>query len=352
MIGRDDFPLVHGAQNLPGVSVDAYSTELRENGEFVGDLASKGALTSIIEEARKRQRRLGDDPLGDLETGAIDKKTLDKILAEGPADAAGLVHGAVEDFAQRLAAVVSRFLALKGWQGTERIVIGGGLRRSRVGQLAIGRSAILLREDGIKIELAPIRHDPDDAGLLGALHLAPSWMVSGHDAILAVDIGGTNIRAGIVSTGGRKRPDPSKAGIVCLKKWSHADADASRTEAVDRLIAMLNGLVKHADNKKLSLAPLIGVGCPGIIRSNGTIEHGGQNLPGRWESPRFCLPARLKEGVDRIGEQEPFVLMHNDAVVQGLSERPWMEDVEHWGVLTLGTGLGNARFTNMRSDKD
>jgi hypothetical protein len=23
-----------------------------------------------------------------------------------------------------------------------------------------------------------------------------------------------------------------------------------------------------------------------------------------------------------------------------------MGDVEHWGVLTLGTGLGNARFTN------
>jgi len=25
---------------------------------------------------------------------------------------------------------------------------------------------------------------------------------------------------------------------------------------------------------------------------------------------------------------------------------PNMTDVEHWGVLTIGTGLGNARFTN------
>jgi hypothetical protein len=24
---------------------------------------------------------------------------------------------------------------------------------------------------------------------------------------------------------------------------------------------------------------------------------------------------------------------------------PWMGDVAHWGVLTIGTGLGNARFT-------
>jgi hypothetical protein len=40
------------------------------------------------------------------------------------------------------------------------------------------------------------------------------------------------------------------------------------------------------------------------------------------------------------------VIMHNDAVVQGLSEVPFMHDVERWGVLTIGTGLGNAHFTN------
>jgi hypothetical protein len=39
------------------------------------------------------------------------------------------------------------------------------------------------------------------------------------------------------------------------------------------------------------------------------------------------------------------ILLHNDAVVQGLSETPFMRDVARWGVLTIGTGLGNARFT-------
>jgi hypothetical protein len=29
---------------------------------------------------------------------------------------------------------------------------------------------------------------------------------------------------------------------------------------------------------------------------------------------------------------------------------PFMQDVERWGVLTIGTGLGNARFTNRRKD--
>jgi predicted NBD/HSP70 family sugar kinase len=45
------------------------------------------------------------------------------------------------------------------------------------------------------------------------------------------------------------------------------------------------------------------------------------------------------------------VAMHNDAVVQGLSEMPFMQDVEHWAVLTIGTGLGNASFRNRGKPK-
>jgi hypothetical protein len=29
-----------------------------------------------------------------------------------------------------------------------------------------------------------------------------------------------------------------------------------------------------------------------------------------------------------------------------------MTDVERWGVLTIGTGLGNARFTNRVDERD
>jgi hypothetical protein len=42
--------------------------------------------------------------------------------------------------------------------------------------------------------------------------------------------------------------------------------------------------------------------------------------------------------------------MHNDAVVQGLSEIPYMRENDSWGVFTIGTGLGNARFTNRKSN--
>ena len=86
------------------------------------------------------------------------------------------IHGAIEDFAQELALITRRFLKTKGWRDTERIVIGGGFRASRVGELAIGRAAVMLKADGIELDIAPIRNEPDEAGLLGAPQLAPAWM--------------------------------------------------------------------------------------------------------------------------------------------------------------------------------
>jgi ROK family protein len=341
--------LVHGARDLPKVTVDTYNEELREGGGFLGDRANKGAFAEILDNWRERLRRLDDDPFGDTPTEEISKKKLDKILAEGDPEPAGLVQGAIEEFASELGTVLRGFLKLKSWRQTERIVVGGGLRNSRVGELAIGRAAVLLKTDGVDIDLAPIRNHPDEAGLIGAVHLVPSWIMSGHDAILAVDIGGTNMRAGIVTTDLKKHPDLSKASVAHIEHWRHADDKPKREEAVERLIDMLRGLVKRAGKEKLTLAPFIGVGCPGLLRDDGTIERGGQNLPGNWESKRFSIAARIKEDIPRIGDHETTVLMHNDAVMQGLSELPFMTDVTRWAVVTIGTGLGNARFTNKKA---
>jgi len=343
--------LVHGASDLPSVIVDTYNEELRDDGGFLGDRANKGAFAEILDNCRERLRRLDDDPFGNTPTEEISKKKLDKILAEGDPETAGLIQGAIEEFATQLATVLRRFLKLRNWRETERVLVGGGLRNSRVGELAIGRAAVLLKSEGTDIDLTPIRHHPDEAGLIGAVHLVPSWIMSGHDAILAVDIGGTNIRAGIVATELKKHPDLSKASVAHAEHWRHADDKPTRDEAVERLIELLRGLAKRAGKEKLTLAPFIGVGCPGLLREDGAIERGGQNLPGNWESKRFSIARQIREGIPRIGDHETTVLMHNDAVMQGLSELPFMQEVTHWGVITIGTGLGNARFTNKKAKK-
>ena len=53
-----------------------------------------------------------------------------------------VVHSAIEEFAQELAYVTRRFLKTKAWAKTERIVVGGGFRDSRLGELAIARTGI------------------------------------------------------------------------------------------------------------------------------------------------------------------------------------------------------------------
>lgn len=340
--------ITHGASRLTEVDIDAYNAEISDKEGFVGDRASGRAFRAILEAAREQIRKLDEDPIGDMASEEISKKQLDRLLVEGDAEAAGLVLGTIEEFAKEFAEVIRQFLRLKEWKNTERIVVGGGLRASRIGELAIGRTSVLLKAMGHEIELVPIRHDPDEAGLLGGIHLAPSWMFSGHDGILAVDIGGANIRVGIVQLNARKSGDLSKSKVVESELWRHADDGADREGAVEQLVTMLKTMVKRANKGKVKLAPFIGIGCPGRIREDGSIEKGSQNLPGDWEHKSFNLPALLRAAVPEIDGHEMTALMHNDAVVQGLSEVPFMGDVAHWGVMTIGTGLGNARFTNRK----
>jgi len=339
----------HGALRLPSVEIDSYNVESRDDEGFVGDRASKRAFREILENWRKPLRKVGDDPFGDKPTEEISKKKLDALLTEGEPEAAGVLQGAMEDFAQELALVIRRFLKLKGWRDTERVVIGGGFRASRVGEMVIGRAGVILKADNIDIDLIPIRNEPHAAGLLGAAHLAPSWMFRGVDSILAVDIGGTNIRVGIVELNLKRAADLSKAKVWKFDVWEHADEELTREEAVDRLVGMIKKFITRAEREGLQLAPFIGIGCPGRIEEDGSIDRGAHNLPGNWASSRFHLPRALHEAIPRIGDHDSAVLMHNDAVVQGLSEVPFMQDVERWGVLTIGTGLGNARFTNRKA---
>ena len=341
--------LLHGATQLPSVVVGSYNVELRDQDGFIGDRASFRAFRAMLEEWREKLRQVGaDDPLGAEASSDISKKKLDKLLLEGDPEAAGVVQATIEEFADELASVVRRFVRLKGWKDAERIAVGGGLRASRIGEVAIGRAAVILKAAGIDTDLVPIRHHPDQAGLVGAAHLAPSWMFKGHDSLLAVDIGGTNIRAGVVVLNLKKAPDLSRAEVWKLALWRHRDEEPkpTREAALARLIQMLQELIGKAEAAEFKLAPFLGVGCPGKIEGDGAIAKGGQNLPGNWESSRFNLPRSLIDAIPRIGKHETMVVMHNDAVIQGLSQVPFMQDVMDWGVLTIGTGLGNACFTN------
>ncbi|PLU63643.1 glucokinase, partial [Sinorhizobium medicae] len=188
---KQSAPLIHGASDLPSVTVDGYNLELRDGDGFLGDKANKSAFQEKLDDWRKRVRKGGDDPLGGALTQDLSKKQIDALLRGDDKQAAALIMGAMDEFAGELAGVLEKFLQQKSWKNSERVVIGGGFRGSAVGEFAIARAMVLMKAKGIKIELSPIVHHPDDAGLIGAAHLMPAWMLKGHKTILAIDIGGT-----------------------------------------------------------------------------------------------------------------------------------------------------------------
>jgi hypothetical protein len=343
--GSKDERGLHGACELSRLRVDHYNLAIRDPDAdgFLGDRASQSAFRELLETAR-RHHRTGEDPFGKEPSDEVSKKDIDLVLIGGDADAAHLVHLAVEDFARRLSHVVQVFLAQPEWKGVERIVLGGGFPDHEAGGLAIRRAIRLLEHADIDVEIDELEHDSDEGGLLGWVPLLPRAQHR-HAAFLAVDIGGTNIRCGIVEHRLHKHPGGGKGRVLERTKWRHADDTPSRGEAVARLAAMLNGLTAQARTRGIDLAPFIGVACPGQIERDGSLSQGAQNLPGNWEHP-FNLPDALADRLDPIADVAPRVVLHNDAVVQGLSEHRRMRKAKRWAVLTIGTGLGNASFTN------
>ncbi len=129
-----------------------------------------------------------------------------------------------------------------------------------------------------------------------------------------------------------------------MRVWRHEDDTESRRALSGEIVAMLHGLAKLAKRDGRKLAPLVGIGCPGLIAYDGQIERGAQNLPGEWHGQKFHLPTVVRNGLGDIAGRRVAVIMHNDAVVRGLSEFSRMRDVRRWGVLMIGNGLGNATY--------
>ena len=64
------------------------------------------------------------------------------------------------------------------------------------------------------------------------------------------------------------------------------------------------------------------------------------------------LPGGRRAAAATIGKHDTTIVMHNDAVVQGLSEAPFVHEARQWRVLTIGTGLGNAVFRNRQGERE
>lgn len=350
-------PPVHGARHLEDVSVDSYSLLLEDDEGMVGDQASATAFRQILKEWHRALERAGSEAALTSAEALGEDETV-RLAEGGDAEAIQALRLSISEFSSRLADVIQCFLRQPEWAGVERIVIGGGFKESDIGRQAIRMALKRLLEGGTQIQLRTLHNTADDGGLVGWMHLHPQGRPK--HAFLAVDIGGTNVRCGIVAPaalpGGDHAQGPAggtgepTARVLALEKWRHAENDAPQNDLVEGIVGMLRRLIAHARDHRIRLLPFIGIACPGLIRGDGSIERGAQNLPGDWRHASFHLPRRTRENIPHIDNAKTLVLMHNDAVVQGLSELPYTLDVKSWAVLTIGTGLGNASFTNHRTN--
>ncbi|WP_082659053.1 ROK family protein [Aureimonas sp. AU40] len=339
-----DLAAPHGAADLPVARVESHSLDIREDGGFLGDKASETAFRTLLDLWRERLSGQGDTPFGNAPTEELERDELDETLHRPDnAGEAEALDGALQDFAVDLADVLGRFLASASWAGVERIVCGGGLQSSRVGQEAVRRAEAILREEhGRPIPLSSLHHAPDDGGMVGWAYAAPAEVLGAGNAFLAVDIGGTNLRCGVVAL----EQEGREPRVVHREKWCHADDEPSREEVLERIGMLLCQAADEAGREGLRLAPFVGLSCPGLVRPDGSFAGGVQNLPGDWTEPGFRLPELVRRAVPRLRGHPTMIRLHNDAVIQGLSEWPFMRDVDRWAAVTIGTGLGNCAFRN------
>lgn len=140
------------------------------------------------------------------------------------------------------------------------------------------------------------------------------------DVALAVDLGGTNVRAALVGSDGTIRH------LVNRPTLGQEGPDA----VIDRMAALVGEVVAH-ENPSQDIA--VGVVVPGMIDSNAGVVYFGPNIPGWHDIP---LRAMLESRLNRT------VFIGNDANSAALGESRFgsgrgSKDMIY---IALGTGVG------------
>ncbi|HXH73113.1 MAG TPA: ROK family protein, partial [Mariprofundaceae bacterium] len=95
--------------------------------------------------------------------------------------------------------------------------------------------------------------------------------------VLAIDVGGTNVRLAVVDAGGTILGEARQR--VDLSRRQHADTTAAEAFAIDALAAAIRPV--------LAKQPVgaIGIGFPGFFRGDTGVLAASPNLPGLIEFP-------------------------------------------------------------------
>lgn len=147
---------------------------------------------------------------------------------------------------------------------------------------------------------------------------------------IGVDLGGTNIAAGLVDSSGMlvhaiKRPTGTHRGRACI---------------VEDICQMCLELVTEAEARGLSTPQAIGIGVPCVVDKDMALIHRAANLGAGWDD----VP--LKQLVEAATGLKTW--LDNDGNLAGLAEyhAGALKGVQNGILLTLGTGIGGGFIFN------
>ena len=149
-----------------------------------------------------------------------------------------------------------------------------------------------------------------------------------EELILAVDLGGTNVRVAAVNPQGR----------ILHKFTFPTEAPRGREKVVENIISKVHEFLGRFPDEEFKVLG-VGFGIPGAIVLDRGIVSQSPNLPG-WED--FDIRSRLNEGL-----RMP-IFIENDANAFSLGEG-WLgaaRGVKEFCCLTLGTGVGGGIVLN------
>ncbi len=307
--------LGHSASGIRDIDPD--NPELK-----MADLASADALSRYTERADAV-----DTLLSWVRGGREDEKVRAALLKMG----------------ENLGRIIERLMDWSYWRNTEKVFIGGGLSEGASGDVLIRQAEKHLSKVlDISVDLRKIHYHPAVAGLVGSTYFLPRE-VKGEPS-LTVDLGGGNLRTGLITS----VPGPEQDPVHYSKLLNWRKLNLDRKSLVNLIAREILDCLKIGKEIGLKISKFGGLAIPALIDEEGYVIGKDRNLPGDWTSPGFHLPSILEAEIEEKGFESIKFIARNDVVCQGLSEIPFIEGVKEWGVLTVGTGLGNARFRNRK----
>ncbi len=153
--------------------------------------------------------------------------------------------------------------------------------------------------------------------------------MSSPSHVIGIDIGGTNLKAGLLTENGQ---------LLATEKYLLEESDKTEAGILDATEAIVSNILKSND---VSLDGLIGVGLgiAGVIDTAQGIITESPNFP-KWHD--FEFSKRLSERLQRP------VAIENDvnAIARGEAWQGACRNERHFFAMALGTGLGGAVFLN------